>query len=209
MFYVISINAGCKLYNAILNYCRCFRIYILEENWIPLRHLTCHERRACCSCLAFCSIDSIGIETFVSYSFIFSKQFYFVFSGLKIIGDGNPDNNLESHCASSLLMYRNHLLYATYYFLTCREKQTQIMNTSYAKTCALTDERHHFRFIPWFYFFFFCKTQRPFVRNIFITSERPDQQRMYLKRTSQAWGPPLIIVYSLRISKTRSLVEIR
>jgi hypothetical protein len=27
-------------------------------------------------------------------------QFYFVISGLKIIGHGNPDNNLESHCIS-------------------------------------------------------------------------------------------------------------
>jgi hypothetical protein len=27
-------------------------------------------------------------------------QFYFVLSSLKIIGHGNPDNNLESHCTS-------------------------------------------------------------------------------------------------------------
>jgi hypothetical protein len=26
------------------------------------------------------------------------KQFYFVVSGLKILGHGNPDNNLESLC---------------------------------------------------------------------------------------------------------------
>jgi hypothetical protein len=31
------------------------------------------------------------------YTFIRSEQFYFVFSGFKIIGHGNPDNNLESH----------------------------------------------------------------------------------------------------------------
>jgi hypothetical protein len=30
--------------------------------------------------------------------FIFRKQFYFVVSGLKIIGHGNPDNNLETPC---------------------------------------------------------------------------------------------------------------
>jgi hypothetical protein len=30
--------------------------------------------------------------------FVFYKQFYFVVSGLQIIGHGNPDNNLESHC---------------------------------------------------------------------------------------------------------------
>jgi hypothetical protein len=29
---------------------------------------------------------------------IFHKQFYFVTCGLKIIGHGNPDNNLESLC---------------------------------------------------------------------------------------------------------------
>jgi len=34
----------------------------------------------------------------LSYTFIFRKQFYFVVSGLKIIGHGNPDNNLESSC---------------------------------------------------------------------------------------------------------------
>jgi hypothetical protein len=33
---------------------------------------------------------------FLSYIFIFRKRFYFVFSGLKLIGQGNPDNNLES-----------------------------------------------------------------------------------------------------------------
>jgi hypothetical protein len=32
----------------------------------------------------------------LSYTFIYRKQFYFVVSGLKIIGHGNPDNNLES-----------------------------------------------------------------------------------------------------------------
>jgi hypothetical protein len=34
---------------------------------------------------------------FLSYIFIFRKQFYFVASGFKITGHGNPDNNLESH----------------------------------------------------------------------------------------------------------------
>jgi hypothetical protein len=29
---------------------------------------------------------------------MFRKQFCSVISGLKIIGHGNPDNNLESHC---------------------------------------------------------------------------------------------------------------
>jgi hypothetical protein len=32
------------------------------------------------------------------YTLIFRKQFYCIFSGLNIIGHGNPDNNLESPC---------------------------------------------------------------------------------------------------------------
>jgi hypothetical protein len=31
-------------------------------------------------------------------TFVFRKQIYFVVSSLRIIGHGNPDNNLESHC---------------------------------------------------------------------------------------------------------------
>jgi hypothetical protein len=37
-------------------------------------------------------------QNFLSYVFIFCKPFYSVSSGLKIIGHGNPENNLESHC---------------------------------------------------------------------------------------------------------------
>jgi hypothetical protein len=33
----------------------------------------------------------------LSFTFIFRKKFYSIISGLKIIGHGNPDNNLESH----------------------------------------------------------------------------------------------------------------
>jgi hypothetical protein len=40
----------------------------------------------------------------LSYTFIYRKQFYFVVSGLKIIGHVNPDNNLESSC----IMYSIH-----------------------------------------------------------------------------------------------------
>jgi hypothetical protein len=36
--------------------------------------------------------------TLLSYIFIFRKQFCFVVSGLKIMGHGNPDNNLELPC---------------------------------------------------------------------------------------------------------------
>jgi hypothetical protein len=42
-----------------------------EGNCIPLEHLTCHERRTCWSCSAFCSIDSRGNKSFwitLSYS---------------------------------------------------------------------------------------------------------------------------------------------
>jgi hypothetical protein len=34
----------------------------------------------------------------LSYTLIFRKQFYFVVSGLKMIGHGNSDNNFESPC---------------------------------------------------------------------------------------------------------------
>jgi hypothetical protein len=39
---------------------------------------------------------------FLSYTFIFRKQFYFVASGLKITDHENPDNNLEWPCISKL-----------------------------------------------------------------------------------------------------------
>jgi hypothetical protein len=38
----------------------------------------------------------------LSYTFIFPKQLYFIFSGLKIVGHGNPDNNFESSCTLKL-----------------------------------------------------------------------------------------------------------
>jgi hypothetical protein len=43
------------------------------------------------------------LKNFLSYTFIFHKQFYFVVFGLKIVGHGNPDNNLESLCISITL----------------------------------------------------------------------------------------------------------
>jgi hypothetical protein len=58
------------------------------------------ERRPCWSCLAFCSIDSTHNNTFWIHFLIFRKQFYFVVSGLKIIGHGNLDSNFESPCVS-------------------------------------------------------------------------------------------------------------
>jgi hypothetical protein len=39
-----------------------------------------------------------GQWNFFTYTFIFLKQFYFILSGVKIMGHGNPDNNLESLC---------------------------------------------------------------------------------------------------------------
>jgi hypothetical protein len=47
----------------------------LKGNCIPLGHFTCHDR---------------------------THQFHFIPSDLKIIGLGNPDNNLESHCSLSM-----------------------------------------------------------------------------------------------------------
>jgi hypothetical protein len=39
----------------------------------------------------------------MSYTFIFHQQYYFVISGLKIIGHGNPDNNIESFWITGFL----------------------------------------------------------------------------------------------------------
>jgi hypothetical protein len=58
--------------------------------------------RACWSCLAFCSMILRIIKLF-SYTFISRQQFYFIVPYLKIIGHGNPDNNLESSCVSAYL----------------------------------------------------------------------------------------------------------
>jgi hypothetical protein len=44
------------------------------------------------------SIVQNAEQNFLSYTSIFRKQFYSVLSDLKIIGHGNPDSNLESHC---------------------------------------------------------------------------------------------------------------
>jgi hypothetical protein len=44
-------------------------------------------------------------------TFIFLKHFYFVISGLKIIGHGNPDNNLESLCDKALSLYGSTALW--------------------------------------------------------------------------------------------------
>jgi hypothetical protein len=49
----------------------------------------------------------------LSYTFIFRKQFYFVVSGLKIIGHGNPDNNLESPCILQMLCAELHVACTT------------------------------------------------------------------------------------------------
>jgi hypothetical protein len=49
-------------------------------------------------------------KTFVTYVFIFHKQFYFVVSGLKIIGHGNPDKNLESLCTTKTVMQQKVVL---------------------------------------------------------------------------------------------------
>jgi hypothetical protein len=37
-------------------------------------------------------------KTLLNCIFIFRKQFYFIIYGLRIIGHGNPDNNLELIC---------------------------------------------------------------------------------------------------------------
>jgi hypothetical protein len=41
---------------------------------------------------------------------MYSKQFYFVVSGLKIIGYGNTDNNLESSYIVPLLKIKHYIM---------------------------------------------------------------------------------------------------
>jgi hypothetical protein len=45
-----------------------------------------------------CGEYSVATYNFLSYNFIFRKQFYLIAFDLKIIGYGNTDNNLESRC---------------------------------------------------------------------------------------------------------------
>jgi hypothetical protein len=44
----------------------------------------------------------LQVITLFNYTFIFLKQFYFVVCGLKFIGYGNLDNNLDSFCIITL-----------------------------------------------------------------------------------------------------------
>jgi hypothetical protein len=65
-------------------------------------HLTCHERRACWSCLAFCSTDSTGNKTF----------------WVTVKAHGNSDNNSESPC---IIIEIKHIKYC-YNICTCTNK---------------------------------------------------------------------------------------
>jgi hypothetical protein len=47
--------------------------------------------------------------SFCELHLVFHKKFYFVVSGLKIIGHGNPDSNIESTCVT-----RNTSCYINY-----------------------------------------------------------------------------------------------
>jgi hypothetical protein len=74
-----------------------------------LGHFTCHERRTCSSCLAFCSTDPrYGKTSWVAYSYSVSSIIFF---GLKIIGHGDPDNNLETTgtCPKIIILIFFHL----------------------------------------------------------------------------------------------------
>jgi hypothetical protein len=90
----------------VLIYCRSFR-------GLQFSNLTWHERWACWRCVAFCCIDSINNKSFLSYTFIFRNQFYFVFFGSKINDDGNPNNNLESPCRISTKFVERFVEYKT------------------------------------------------------------------------------------------------
>jgi hypothetical protein len=47
------------------------------------------------------------LKNFNMRAFFARKQFYFVIFSLKITGHGNPDNNLETHCTSTGIIFRN------------------------------------------------------------------------------------------------------
>jgi hypothetical protein len=52
--------------------------------------------------LSILQINSISNKTFLSFTFIFRKQVYFIPFGLKILGHENHDNNLESYSMSRI-----------------------------------------------------------------------------------------------------------
>jgi hypothetical protein len=53
------------------------------------------------------------LMSWLGYTFIFRKQFYFVVSGLEIIGHGNTDSNLESPC---ILKFNSYSAESTLHF---------------------------------------------------------------------------------------------
>jgi hypothetical protein len=76
------------------NYCRGF-----FGLWFS--NLTCNERCACWRCLSFCSINSINNTHFlVILSYSLSSLILFFFPDFKIMGNVNPESNLESLCTS-------------------------------------------------------------------------------------------------------------
>jgi hypothetical protein len=55
----------------------------------------------------FSIVMILQVINFLSYIFIFRKQFNFIPFGLKIIGHENTDNNLESPC----ILYKKKYIY--------------------------------------------------------------------------------------------------
>jgi hypothetical protein len=87
-----------RQYNAILNYCRDIQgdsKLLWRFPWSIIFKLeTCHERRACWSCVALCIIDSRCNKNFLIYNLLFREHFYFV-SCLKIIDHGKPPTKIK------------------------------------------------------------------------------------------------------------------
>jgi hypothetical protein len=77
----------------------------------------------------------------VSYTFIFRKQFYFVISGLKIIGHGNPDSNLESPCISEPRFLCVHLRSVLFITDALKPAVFQIMHVKVMKLTVETSRR--------------------------------------------------------------------
>jgi hypothetical protein len=75
----------------ILNYCRISVVYNIQNGSNEIKLLMVYE--------SVIQKVLLFIESILQNAKQFQHaQFYFVVSGLKIIGQGNNDNNLESHC---------------------------------------------------------------------------------------------------------------
>jgi hypothetical protein len=106
------------LYWMIQNYCRCFRGLNFQTGKNKIQLLTEYESGTQKVLLSVESMLQTGKQLQHSTTFILRKQIYFVVSGLKITGHGNPDNNLESHCISKYSEFLGPFLSTTHFIVS-------------------------------------------------------------------------------------------